>query len=63
MRWSVRHPVKRALVLNPATPLADAIRLATTLRGADLQEIAADASLPEPLRAHARELVTNRSLS
>ena len=31
-RWSVRHAVKRALVLNPATPLADAIRLATTLR-------------------------------
>ena len=32
-RWSVRHPVKRALVLNPMTPLADAIRIVTTLRG------------------------------
>jgi len=63
VRWSVRHPVKRALVFNPATPLADAIRLATTLRGADLQEIAAEPSLPEPLRMHARELVTARSFS
>jgi hypothetical protein len=63
VRWSVRHPVKRALVLNPATPLADAIRLATTLRAADLAEIADDSNLPEPLRAHARELITDRSLS
>jgi uncharacterized protein (UPF0147 family) len=63
VRWSVRHPVKRALVLNPATPLADAIRLATTLRAADLEELASDPSLPEPLRDHARELVTDRSLS
>jgi hypothetical protein len=63
VRWSVRHAVKRALVLNPATPLADAIRLATTLRAGELAEIAADASLPEPLRSHARDLVTDRSLS
>lgn len=62
-RWSVRHPVKRALVLNPATPLADAIRLSTTLRTVDLGEIVADESLPEPLRTHSRELLaTDRSL-
>ena len=35
-RWSVRHAVKRALVLNPSTPLADAIRIATTLRSGEL---------------------------
>jgi uncharacterized protein (UPF0147 family) len=65
VRWSVRHAVKRALVLNPATPLADAIRLATTLRILDLQEIAADPNLLEPLRAHARELLitADQSLS
>ncbi len=56
-RWSVRHAVKRALVLNPATPLADAIRIATTLKAAELAELAADHSLPEPLRRHASEVL------
>ena len=56
-RWSVRHAVKRALVLNPSTPLADAIRIATTLRAAELAELAADHSLPEPLRQHAAEVL------
>jgi hypothetical protein len=55
-RWSVRHPVKRALVLNPSTPLADAIRIATTFRAAELAELAEDPSLPEPLRTHAAEV-------
>jgi hypothetical protein len=55
-RWSVRHAVKRALVMNPSTPLADAIRIATTLRAAELAELAEDPALPEPLRAHAAEV-------
>ncbi|HET9626134.1 MAG TPA: hypothetical protein VFP84_32455 [Kofleriaceae bacterium] len=55
-KWSVQHAIKRALVLNPATPLADAIRIATTLRGQELRELAADHSLPEPLRTHAAEV-------
>jgi hypothetical protein len=55
-RWSVRHAVKRALVLNPATPLADAIRIATTLRRNELAELAADPALPEPLRRHAADV-------
>ena len=55
-RWSLRHAVKRALVLNPATPLADAIRLATTLRPHELAEIAADPALREALRAQAAEV-------
>jgi hypothetical protein len=55
-RWSVRHTVKRALVLNPSTPLADAIRIATTLHPQELRELAADHSLPEPLRTHATEV-------
>lgn len=56
-RWSVRHAIKRALVLNPSTPLADAIRIATTLRGPELAELAADPSLPETLRKHATEVL------
>jgi len=55
-RWSVRHAVKRALVLNPSTPLADAIRITTTLRVNELAELAADPSLPETLRTHASEV-------
>jgi hypothetical protein len=58
-RWSVRHAVKRALVLNPATPLADAVRIATTLRAPDLEEIAGDYSLPDALRTHAREVLAD----
>lgn len=55
-RWSLRHAVKRALVMNPATPLADAIRIVTTLRAAELAELAVDPALPEPLRQHAADL-------
>jgi hypothetical protein len=60
-RWSVRHAIKRALVLNPSTPLADAIRIATTLRSPELAELAGDASLPEQLRRHATEVLANLS--
>lgn len=56
-KWSVRHAIKRSLVLNPATPLAHAIRIATTLRGSDLAELAADHALPEPLRRHAADVL------
>jgi len=55
-RWGVRHAVKRALVMNPSTPLADAIRIVTTLRVAELAELAEDPALPEPLRTHAAEV-------
>jgi len=55
-RWSVRHAVKRALVLNPSTPLATAIRIATTLRPGELDELAADPQLPDALRTHAAEV-------
>ena len=55
-RWSVRHPVKRALVWNPSTPLADAVRIATTLRSLELRALAADPTLREALRTHAAEV-------
>ncbi len=56
-RWSLRYRVKRALVFNPYTPAHVAVRLATTLRRADLLEIARDLQLPPVLRAHAAELL------
>lgn len=58
-RWSVRHAVKRALVMNPSTPLADAIRIATTLRTQELLELSTDPQLPEPLRRHAADLAAS----
>ncbi len=59
-KWSVRHAIKRSLVLNPATPLAHAIRIATTLRAHDLAELAGDHALPAPLRQHAAEVLAGR---
>jgi hypothetical protein len=59
-RWSVRHAIKRALVLNPAMPLADAIRIATTLAPGELSSLASDPALPEPLRTHAAQLGAQR---
>lgn len=56
-RWSVRHAVKRALVLNPSTPLADAIRIATTLRAPELAELAGDHALAPQLRKHAHDVL------
>lgn len=58
-RWTVRPAIKRAVALNPATPLLDAIRVATTLRHAELAQLAIDGSLREPLRAHAAELLAD----
>jgi hypothetical protein len=55
--WWVRHPVTRGLVRNPSTPLAAAIRSATTLRAPELVELANDHSLPETLRKHASEVL------
>ena len=57
-RWSTRYPVRRALVLNPATPLHLAVRLATTLRPADLRELAADPLVAAPIRTHAAQLLS-----
>lgn len=56
-RWSARHAIKRALVWNPSTPLDVAIRLATTLRPSELREIAAEETLPSPLRGHVSEVL------
>ena len=59
-KWSVSYAVKRALVQNPLTPLAAAIRIATTLTSADLKDIAELSILASPLREHARELLRRR---
>lgn len=57
-RWSLRYAVRRALVLNPWTPLHLAVRMATTLKRGDLASLAADAMMPLALRQHAAELLS-----
>ena len=59
-RWSTRPGVRRALALNPHTPVHVALRLAVTLGPADWLELAASAELAPALRDHARELLATR---
>ncbi|MBK7533878.1 MAG: hypothetical protein IPI49_00620 [Myxococcales bacterium] len=59
-KWSTRQAIKRALVMNPATPLAAAMRLAATLPSEDLVEVSKLSSLPAALRDHVRELLQRR---
>jgi hypothetical protein len=59
-KWSASYAVKRALVQNPLTPLAAAIRIATTMTSHDLKEIAELSILAQPLREHAREVLLQR---
>ncbi len=56
-RWIIRHAVRRAVVLNPFTPILASIRAATMLRLPDLREIVGMSSLPLPLRRYAETLV------
>jgi hypothetical protein len=56
-RWSTRHMVRRALALNPHTPVHVAMRLATTLGTADWREIAGDTHLADALRTHVADLL------
>lgn len=59
-RWIARYSIKRALALNPYTPLPCATRLVTSLRERDLRDIASDAQLHAGLREQARALLTRR---
>jgi hypothetical protein len=59
-RWRARSPVRRALVLNPYTPLPLAARLMTTLADGDLASASVDPSLAPRLRQHAAEILSRR---
>jgi hypothetical protein len=54
-RFIARYAVKRALVFNPYTPSDLAVRLTPLLSRPDLSEVARDPTLPESVRAAARE--------
>jgi len=59
-RWSTRAIVRRALALNPHTPVHLAIRLTVTLGPGDWIEVASSADLASALRDHARDLLAAR---
>ena len=60
-RWRFRPAVRRALVLNPFTPMPLAARLMTTLSDRDLDAIAVDPAVAAPLTQHAAGIVALRS--
>lgn len=62
-RWRARPRVRRALVLNPYTPMPLAARAMATLGDADLDDAAVDGTLPEILRRHAAALRGRRRAS
>ena len=59
-RWSTRPGVRRALVLNPHTPVHVALRLLVTLAPADWADVAEAHELAEAVRGSARELRARR---
>jgi hypothetical protein len=59
-RWRARSRVRRALVLNPFTPILLAAQLATTLSDGDLRRVRLDPSLAEPLRRQAAGILALR---
>lgn len=52
-RWRPRYRVRRALVLNPYSPAALGLLLLPTIRGGDLDDVAADGQLAMLLRQQA----------
>jgi hypothetical protein len=56
-RWSSRHAVRRALAFNPYLPPEVGAKIVPLLNGADLAELAADASVHPSLREQAERLL------
>jgi hypothetical protein len=56
-RWGGRPGLQALLARNPRTPTETALRLLPVLRKADLQGVAADPRLGEPVRQRARLLL------
>ncbi len=60
-RWASRYRVKRALVLNPFTPLELSIRLLGFLNSGDLSLVRSSPTMSERLRSAAERLAAERS--
>ena len=60
-RWSPRYAVKKALALNPYSPVNTAISLLTFLNRPDLDQVSESSEVSDSLRSAARELIARRA--
>jgi hypothetical protein len=58
--WTKLYGVKLALILNPKTPMTDAMRLMPFLREKDLRNVAKSRGVPSAVVAQARKLIAQR---
>ena len=58
--WTKNYGTKRALILNPKTPIADAMRFIPHLRERDLRMVARSKGIASAVSTHAKKLLTNR---
>jgi len=59
-KWSVRYPIRLALVNNSRTPIGTALGLVTGLLSRDLRELATGGNRPAALRLAARRVLRGR---
>lgn len=59
-KWLRHYQMKKALVTNPKTPTALAIRLLRHMRSSDLKAIARSRGLPGPVAKSAKQLLKSR---
>ena len=59
-RWSSRHPVKMALLHNPATPAKVCLEFLDSLQGSDLKEVIAAPTTSRLVRTTARQILKSR---
>lgn len=59
--WTRLYGTKKALILNPKTPLTESTKLLLHLRERDLRQIASSKGIPSAVVAQARKLLNARS--
>jgi hypothetical protein len=59
--WMSKYPIKQGLASNPKTPVSIAMGLLPALTSRDLNMLAKDKNVPEPIRNNASRLAKQRS--
>jgi hypothetical protein len=59
--WTKLYGVKVSLIMNPKTPMTDAMRLMPFLRDKDLRNVAKSRGVPSAVVAQARKLISQRT--
>jgi hypothetical protein len=62
-RWGVRRSVRQALIRNPRTPVAVALRMIGGLQRRDLRELIRDAGVPKIVRVGAERRLEGRQVA